>query len=768
MIKCDLDRSFIMNYGNWVVKNRWLVIIASVAFIIATSYGMTRLGFENDGRVFFSPENPQLQALDELENTYNREDNVLFVVKAKDDNIFSKEVLTAIEELTERSWQLPFSTRVDSLTNYQHTTAEGDDLIVRDLVANASSLSNEELLRIKNIALTDVSIVKNTINPAGSVTLVNILIIKPDDKDIVREVTIASRDLRDKINEKHPSIEVKLTGGVVFDNAFSDQSEIDFKTLMPMMFIIMIGIIYASFRSITATIATLIVIVSASISALGISAYLGIKVTSPSAMAPVIVLTLAVADSVHFLSTMFHEMTHGAEKRAAIKESLRINLHPIFLTSITTAIGFLSMNSSDAPPFRDLGNIAAIGVMLAFFYSVLLLPSLMCVLPVKARFSLADVLKLDVFGNFVVRNKNKLFVSIFIALVVLVVGISKIELDDNFLEYFEEENKVRVATELAMDSGVTGFDLIEYSIPSGEEGGINEPEYLERVEAFSNWWNEQPEVINTYPITNIYKKLNKTMHGDDPEFYSIPESRELAAQYMLLYEMSLPYGLDLNNRIDVDKSSTRLTVFLTGTAGELRELEEKGNKWLDENSPKGLSSTATGLSLMFAHISERNIHGMLWGTSIALALISIILIIALRSVRIGLISLIPNLLPASMAFGLWGLTYKEVGLAVSVVTAISLGIIVDDTVHFLSKYIRARREHGKNAAEAIVYSFSTVGTAITITSLILICGFVILTFSGFKVNESMGILTAFALGFALITDFLFLPAILIWLDKKKA
>jgi hypothetical protein len=172
-------------------------------------------------------------------------------------------------------------------------------------------------------------------------------------------------------------------------------------------------------------------------------------------------------------------------------------------------------------------------------------------------------------------------------------------------------------------------------------------------------------------------------------------------------------------------------------------------------------------TIMFSHISKRNIEGMLTGTAIALVLISGILIFALRSPKLGLVSLIPNLSPALMAFGLWGYLITQVGLGLSIVTAMSLGIVVDDTIHFLSKYLRARRELSMDALEAVCYSFKTVGKALWVTSFILIAGFVVLSFSGFRMNSDMATLTAIALVFALMADFLFLPPLLIKIDKAK-
>jgi hypothetical protein len=257
------------------------------------------------------------------------------------------------------------------------------------------------------------------------------------------------------------------------------------------------------------------------------------------------------------------------------------------------------------------------------------------------------------------------------------------------------------------------------------------------------------------------------MHEDDDSWYRLPDQRDLSAQYLLLYEFSLPFGLDLNNQINVKKSATRFTVTLESiSTKELLALEEAAQAWLAEHAP-GMQIEGASPSVMFAHIGERNIKSMLKGTTLALVMISFILIFALRTLRIGSISLLPNLVPIGMAFGIWGLLVGEVGLALSVVSGMTLGIVVDDTVHFLSKFLRARREKGLSAEDAVRYAFSTVGTALWVTSLVLIIGFGILTFSHFQMNAGMGLLTAITLGLALLADFLFLPPLLMVFGGKK-
>ena len=258
------------------------------------------------------------------------------------------------------------------------------------------------------------------------------------------------------------------------------------------------------------------------------------------------------------------------------------------------------------------------------------------------------------------------------------------------------------------------------------------------------------------------------MHGDDESYYSIPEQRDLAAQYLLLYEMSLPFGLDLNNQINVDKSATRMIVTLKSmTSTDLRDMDEKAREWMKANAPESMFTYGSGLSIIWAHITGRNIRSMLGAAFWALVLISGILMLAMRSFRLGLLSLVPNLAPAFMAFGIWGFIRGDVGLGLSIVVSMTIGIVVDDTVHFMSKYLRARREDKMEPSDAIRYSFNTVGTAMWVTTVALVAGFLVLTFSGFRMNLDMGLMSAITITLALALDFLFLPTLLMKVDRGK-
>ena len=759
----------LVRYTEWILKWRYLVIILSLVVVAIIGSGAPNLmPFSNDYRVFFSKDNPQLNAFENLQDTYTKDDNVMFVISPKNGNVFTPENLTAIKAITEEAWQIPHSIRVDSVTNFQHTYAEEDDLIVDDLVPEPENMSAKDLAYAKQVALKEPALAARLISLNAAHTGINVTVQLPgiDQMKENPETVAYARKMLAEAREKYPDMEFRLAGMVMMNNAFPEASQADGKTLIPMAFGVIAVVLLLLLKGLSGTVATLILVICSIIIGMGAGGHFGIKLTPPSASAPIIILTIAIAGAVHLLVTMLQEIHRGMSKHDAIVESMRVNFMPIFLTTITTAMGFLSLNSSDAPPFGDLGNMSTFGVIGAFFLTVTFLPAIMFILPIHAKHFIAGTGAMEKIGDFVVANRNRLLISLTALVLIFIAMIPRNDLNDIFVNYFDESIEFRRDTDFTTEN-LTGTYTIAYSLDSGQKEGVSQPEFLSQVEKFARWYETQDEVLHVSTITDTFKRLNKNMHADDESYYKLPENRELAAQYLLLYEMSLPYGLDLNNQIDVAKQSTKVNVILkTLSSNELLALEQRANSWMKNNTPNIVTDGASP-SIMFAHIGKRNIISMLSGTTIALVLISLVLIIALKSVKYGLISLIPNLFPAGVAFGIWGLVVGEVGLALSIVTAMTLGIVVDDTIHFMSKYIRARKEKGLDSHEAVRYAFKNVGVALWVTSAVLVSGFMILAQSNFELNSGMGLMTSIIIAVALVLDFLLLPSLLMAIDSDK-
>ncbi len=751
---------------SWIVGHPLWTALLSILFVIGAGYGAQNLKFNDSYKAFFAEDDPSLVGYEKVQAIFSKTDNVSFYLVPKNGNVFTPEVLSAIKELTNEAWQIPHSSRVDSLTNFQHSWSEEDDLTVEDLLPDYQELTPQVIAKAKQIALNEPLLVHKLISKEGHVSVVNVT-VNFSGADEQAQIVAKSRAIKQSFQQQYPNIEIMLSGIVFMNQSFADLAVQDNVTLVPLMFLMVIILMIALLKSVTGTFSTIIIVITSIIATMGLTGWIGIDLTGPTASAPIMILTLAVADCIHVLSSMIFEMRQGKNKPQALLESLKINFKPVVLTSVTTAIGFLSMNFSDSPPFRDLGNIVAIGVMLACIFSLVLFPALLMLLPVRVKVDATEkqtlMLKL---ANFVTTKRKLLLPAMTLVMLGLVALLPRNTLNDNFVEYFDDSTQIRQTTK-HMQKNLSGIILMEVAIDTGIDGGVSGKKYLQNLEAFSDWFKTQPEVDHITTLSDTFNRLNKNMHGDDPSYYKLPDSQELAAQYLLLYEMSLPYGLDLNNQINVSKSSTRVLGTLKNLSSlEMQDLERRINNWFTIHAPN-YQVMVTGPDLMFAHIGQNNIKSMLSGTAIALVLISGLIGLALKSMRFAIISLIPNLAPAAMGFGAWYLLNGEVGLGLSVVAGMTLGIVVDYTVHFMSKYLHAKQDKGANTHEAVRYAFANVGKALWVTTLVLVAGFTVMAQSDFKMNADMGFLTAVTITIALIVDFFFLPPLLMQLDKDE-
>jgi len=756
----------IQSYTQWIIKWRYAVVLTAFSIIIAAALGCRYLEFSSDYRIYFGKDNPQLLAFNKMQKAFNKNDNIFFVVTPKDKQVLTRKTLGIIKEITEDAWQIPFSSRVDSITNYQYSYAVNDDLIVDDLVVDPAKISDNSLQQVRAIATSEPDLINRLISPDAQFTGINVTLQLPGkSRNEVTKAVESAREIKAHFLQQYPEIELRLVGTTMLNEAFPAAARDDIKTLYPVALGFITLVLFLLLRGISGTISILVMILFCILAALGLGGWLGIKLSSPVVSAPVMILTMAIANGVHLLITMQHEMQGGMNKIDAMVESMCVNLYPIFITSLTTVIGFLSLNFSDSPPFHDLGNIAAMGVAFAFILSITLLPALVTILPSSTKHRVVGMNVMSRFGSFVIKHSNAILLIMGTASIILICMIPKNELNDLFIDYFDETIAFRRDSDYAAQN-LTGVYYLSYALQADSAGDINEPRFLKQVDQFAYHLRSLPEVIHVQSITDTYKRLNKNLHGDDPTWYRLPDNRQLAAQYLLLYETSLPYGLDLNHQIDLDKRTTRIVATIkTLSSNEIIALENETQNWLETNL-SNITAYVSGPTVMFAHIGKRNINSMVVGTSIALVLISFMLIFFLRSIKYGLISLIPNLLPAATAFGIWGLFVGQVGIALSIVTGMTLGIVVDDTVHFLSKYKRARHEKNYSAEQAVQYAVDSVGVALLVTSIVLIAGFMILSQSHFELNSGMGLLTSIVIVFALIADLLLLPPLLIKLDKQ--
>lgn len=776
-------RAFVSNdpsaHDRWLrlplARPRAVLVLAALALAVGLA-GLRDVAIETDYRIFFGADNPQLRVFEALQDEYSRGDGLLFVAAPRDGTIYTVGALTALAELTEAAWQLPYAQRVDSLANFQHSTAAGDELTVAPLIADAAKLDAPSAGALRDIVAREPLLLNRLVSHRGHVGAVYVTLAFPE-QDLAREQpqsVLAGRALLRQFQARHPGIEWRLTGRVALNYAFREAVLHDVRTIVPLALGVALacvgGMILWVSRSVTsaavAALGVALVVLLSVVLTEALAGQLGLRLNIVTANAPTLILTLAVADCLHLFMTALQRLQAGTPKGEAIRDSLRINFWPVFLTSATTAIGFLTLNFSDVPPFRALGTKVALGTAIAWLMALTVFPALLTLAPIhwRGRAAVTDG-QLPRLATAVVAARRPLLVIAALLAAGSVAGLFRNELNDNWAEYFSARTPVRQDIDF-LNANLSGIHTIEFSLASGETQGVADPDYLALLEAFTRWLEAQPEVRHVYSIVDTFRRLNQNMHGDDPGWRRLPADRETAAQYLLLYELSLPMGLELTDRVNFDKSAARVTATLGNVSTrELLDLQRRAQDWLARHAPPGMGHPGSSASVMFAHIGQRNAVSMLQGTALALVLIAGSLALVYRSWIAGAASLLVMALPTLAGFGVWGLLVGRVGVGLSVVSGMIVGIVVDYTVHFLSKFADAQRE-GHDPPGAVRYAFGTVGLALVVTTVVLCVNFGLIGLSDFAMNAHMGILSAGMILLALCANLLVLPPLLLVLGFK--
>ena len=748
-----------------MLSRRNAFLLSFFVFLVC-AVGLPRLSINADTRVFFAKDNENRRALDLFEARYAPGVNLLIVLHAPEGDLFTEERLRAVEAVTDAAWRLPYSIRVESIANAAHIGSDAVGVVISDAGAldEAGSAVNAHAR-----VMTDNLLVSRAIASDGKTTAVNVLVDYPMESSAATgEILDAAKRMVAELDVESAGLDVWYGGRVASSFAFSTASKKDLVTLIPLTFVLFLVLLIVLMRS--AQIAGMLFVCgfAAAVSTMGLAGWAGLQINAGTAFAPTVIIALGVASLSHLAISYRNFIIDGLAPQAAALKAFMIDRKPIALTLGTTAIGFMTMNAADSPPFRQFGTMVSAGALLCLFFGLVLFPALLSIAKPGALNRSESLARfVSIASAFVVARRRALLAIAPLVCLGVGFGLTKIVIDDTFPEYFDERFEFRRHADL-IEKHLTGLEVLEFDIGGAGADAIYDPDYIEKLAAFETWLAAQSKVEHTASILEIYRRLNQHLNDGAADEYRIPENRAALAQYILLYEMSLPMGQDLTNAITVDKARSRVTAIMRGAStADVRILKERAEVWLAGDQATGINGSATGIAVMFAYLSSVNVESMIGGTAVALIAISVILIFAFRNLRYGLLSLAPNLLPGAMAIGLWGYTVGEVGVAVSVVGAMTLGIIVDDTIHLIWRYREARLA-GDDPEIAARKMFAKVGEPMAISSIVLVSGFLLMSVSGFHITSSTGILVAGTIAFAWALDWFVLAPLLITLDSKVA
>ena len=757
------------DFSKLLIKYRYLSIGLTALIVFLLSTGLTKLTFNPDLETYFPEGHPAVLRYNEIDDMFIPTDNLIIAVHSKEETLFNKESLKVIEELTQKSWTIPYSVRIDSLTNYSYVQSIKDDLIVEPFIEDAEEKSSDFLAKRENIVSGEEIIYKSLISEDKKTSVVSIIIDPPGPDKEAQNTEIIDYILEfvKPIKENNKNLDIRLLGNPYMDYISPRIVKAEMPLVMPLMMMLIFFIVFLMIRSYTAVLATFAVILMSLIATFGSVGLLGNPLNQMVTTIPILIITLALADCIHLFSIYFQNRVKGISSKNSMERSLEMNIQPLFLTTISTCIGFLCLNFIEVPPLRDLGNAVAIGIGFAFIFTIFLIAPIVSFFEVKTSSKVADQTRFSAsIGSFILKNSNKLLFSVTSVVCLILLCIPMNELDENPTQMYDEGFTTFSSDTLWLDEKLSVTFPVNF-LATNNEGQVSDPEFLKILDNFSIWLSEREQVNHVTSLANNMKSLNKSMHGDDTEWKKIPDNADLSAQYLFFYEMSLPMGLDLNSSISQDRKSTKISATLKDmSANEFKDFNGEVLEYLKQNKLENLITEPSSFRVIFTYMVEAIVNSLLYGLFIGILLITLIIGLFFRSYLLPAISFFPNILPIAMGFGLWGLFVGEVGFMVAVGMGSTLGVIVDFTVHFLSKYELARKEMKKSVEESINYSFETVGFALIIMTVVLVLGFSVLNLVTFIPIQDFAKFSIICFSAGLIINFLFLPNLLVKFDRR--
>ena len=751
------------NYIKFLQKFRWTIVFAVPLLVLGLALSLKNVEMDGSYRIWFGEDSKTLTDYDDFRRTFGNDDGVIIVFK-DENGIFNKKALASIDRITEALWKTKYIARVDSLTNYQYVHAnpnEPEDIVVEDFIQNIDTATPEYFADRKKIATSDPLVVEAFISKDGTTTMISARLTPKVNDDSDKSMEIMEYIDAIIASEKSTGYKYWVNGGPPLNKAFVSIGTSDAMTFTPLVLLASFILLLLLFRRLSGALIPLGIVILTFMTVLSVQVLLGYKLNNFTANLPVFVVAIGIADAVHMYSVWLLHKHLGDENEMAVLRSLEKNFLPILLTSVTTAIGFATLTISEILPVFTLGIATATGAILAFIISVVWMPSLLLLLkkPIASKVREEEQERKSLgYGKFIVKNNKKIILGTSLVFAILAFGLTMVKVDSNTIRYFDKNVEIRKSTEFMMEN-LTGPMAYEMVIDSGVKDGIKEPKFMKTVERFYEEFQQaHPDVRHLSSLMDTVKRFNKVVDGKD----EIPDSKNLIAQYLLLYSLSLPQGMEINDKMDIYEQKLRISgqMNIVDTSKDLEMIAYIEDWWAKTE----YSGTVQGQTYMFAQMQMDVTNTLIYSLSLAILLVTIVMFLIFRRVKLLWVFILPNVLPVVLVVGLMGWIGITIDIGVAIAGAIIIGVAVDDTIHFLVKYFDARKR-GLNMEDTFDEVLKYAGKAILFTTIILSVAFSLFAFSDFSPNQNFGIVTAFALVIAFVVDLLLLPALLSLADK---
>ena len=769
-------------FAKLIYRHRIKTLLLMGLLIAITLSQLPNITMDMSTEGFLHENDPALQAYDRFREQFGRDE--LIVIAIQPPEIFDPAFLSKVQELHEElEEQVPYIEDMTSMVNARNTRGEGDELFVEDLLENRPE-SEAELAALRERVLNNQLYKNLLISEDGRTTVITIQSLayspaaaeqgleEPLSDEENSEMVVAVQNVLKKYNAG--DFKLSLAGSPVVIHFIKQSMVSDMQKFMRLAIVAVLVVLFLMFRRISGVILPLFIVILSLLSTLGLMAAFGVAIKTPTQILPSFLLAVGVGTSVHILALFFHRLDRSGDKEDAIVYAMGHSGLAIVMTNVTTASGLFSFASADVAPIADLGVFAAVGVLLAFLYTLVLLPALLSLFPLKVKAlktqhhgqGLVDRL-LTGIGNIAIARPYTILVIAAVLTALAVVSIFSLRFTHHTLEWFPEDNIIRTSTE-SIDDLMRGTLTLEVVIDTGEENGLYDPDLLTRLEQaatdIEKMEYEDLYIGKALSIISILKETNQALNENRAEFYRIPQERELIAQELLLFEMS--GSDDLEDFVDSQFSIARFTMKVPfKDAYKYSLFIPKVQDYFDTNLPD-IEVEFTGLMMLLVRVFSNSIRTMVKSYATALIVITVLMVLLIGKLRIGLVSMIPNLFPILLMLGTIGWLSFPLDLFTMMIASIAIGLAVDDTIHFLHNF-RRYYEHSGDPELAVHQTLQSTGRAMLVTSVVLSIGFFIYSFATMKNVINFGLLTSFAIAMALLADYFITPALMVLMNPKK-
>ena len=755
-----------------IIRFRWLWLIGVIVVTIGFGTQLQHVRFDNSNDIWFVEGHSVLKAKEHFDEAFGNVDFV-YLLFTRERMPFTTENLEAMSSLSERFMEtVPYAHKVTWLGNVERIRGlDGDEqaVLIEDFLPEIPETQAEIDRKLRD-ALTEPEFLNNLISEDGTVlTMVIALETYPGEGEDSNPRYSVAEAVNEALSEPaYSGLSPYIAGGPHFTYEYDALAKQQTSKLFMLVLLVMAVLLLWLGRGPRGIIVPLLITFIAVFWTIGTIGAIGLTMNLLSIALPTMLICVGIGDSMHGIAAFHDHVDRGLSRIDALKKAFGEVGGPIMLTSLTTAVGFLAYLTTHVKPFREMGVYIASGVVYAFVLTVILTPILYSFgknysRPNRKRSGEGSTG--DLFDRWLqwvhrtVINYPRIIIVFFCAVLALTFwGYTMMQVESNTAKLVSKSLPLRQTIDI-IDARLGASFSMEYLLNTGKESGIKDPEFMAKLDKLMRLAEEHPLVTNSVSVTMVLKKMHRALHGNDPASYRLPDSRNALAQYLFLYEGSGGDTLDQLVGFTYDQARLTLKVKSLDTA-DARELSNFMRARIDELFADGeVEIIEAGGMVNYLALNDILFEGQRNSFIAALLAITLVMILVLRSFGLGLISMIPNVMPVFVTMGFMGLMGWYLDVITISFAAVIIGVAVDDTIHFFTRF-KSEFNRSGNYDEALKNTLSSVGRPLTFTTMVLVIGNGVFLFSSLLGFFKLGLLFGFAFLWALMADFFFAPALI--------